>query len=67
MGDGQTYIYDDLIALQAPWLATFGEPMPFGFQIGPNQVPILRQCLAEESQEPLDDFVAADIADGRVY
>ena len=56
---------DDLEALRPGWLETFGEDLPFGFEIQLAQVPMLRQCLREKSQAPLDAFIRT--LAGRVY
>lgn len=38
---------EDLDALRAEWEATFdGDAMPWGFEVGPEQVPIMRDCIA---------------------
>ena len=51
------YTWADLIALEAEWLALFGDPMPKGFVITPSQVPLMRRCLAERSKVPLKRYV----------
>ncbi len=43
--------------LAAEWYEMFGESMPWGFVIGPSQVPMLRQCIATRSQEPLQAYI----------
>ncbi len=40
-------------ALAKEWHGVFGEEMPWGFGISPNEVPVLRQCIASQSKEPL--------------
>ena len=59
------YTLDDLEALQPGWLETFGEDLPFGFEIQPAQVPMLRQCLSEKSRAPLRAFI--NTLAGRAY
>ena len=51
------YGIDDLIDLRDKWEEVFGSPMPMGFEIGPNQVPILKKCLESGDQKPLIDYV----------
>ena len=47
----------ELDALAPDWFRVFGEAMPRGFEIGPDQVPILKECLRTKSQKPLEAFV----------
>ena len=61
------YTMDDLEALAPEWRRVFGEPMPMGFEVTPSLVPLMRRCIRARSQQELDDYVAAKIADGRVY
>ena len=62
-----TYTMDDLFALAAEWEQVFGESMPAGFEIGPSDVPLMRQCIRERSRQALNDHIKALLADGRVY
>lgn len=53
------YTWMDLEALRPEWEAAFdGAPMPMGFEVTPDQVPVLRKCIARKSQEPLDAYVS---------
>lgn len=63
----ETYTWEDLFDLREPWEETFGEALTYGFGIYPAQVPLLRQCIAERSQEPLNRYMAELIRDGRVH
>ena len=63
----ETYTWDDLMALRKPWEETFGETMAYGFEIGPDDVPLLRQCIAEKSRERLRRHIEELLKDGRVY
>ena len=47
----------EVLDLMAEWQAIFGEPMPWGFEVGENEIPILRQCIKQKSQQPIEDFV----------
>ena len=49
---------DDLEALAPEWERVFGGPMPMGFEIGPEQVPIMRQCIRDGSRAPLQAYIA---------
>ena len=49
--------YADIEALRDQWDELFGEPVPMGWQIGPAQVPILRECIKKKSQKPLEDYI----------
>ena len=51
------YTWDDLEALVPEWERIFGETMPRGFEIGPSQVPIIRECIEKRSQEPIIRYV----------
>ena len=59
--------FEELDELREDWFAVFGESMPWGFEIGEEQIPLLRQCVERRSQEPLDRYVQALISDGRIY
>ena len=50
---------DEFDELRDEWEAVFGDGMPWGFGIGEEQLPLLRQCVAERSQEPLRAYWAA--------
>lgn len=52
------YTMDDLEALEPEWEKVFGDMMPKGFEITPDQVPVMRQCIDERSQAPLEAYVA---------
>lgn len=47
----------EILDLKEAWQATFGEPMPWGFEVGVNEIPILHQCIKLKSQRPIEDFV----------
>ena len=51
------YTLWDLWQLAPQWLETFGEELAMGFDIGPDEAPIIRQCLEQKSQQPLDDHM----------
>lgn len=51
--DGPT----DLDELREDWMAVFGEGMPWGFEVGEQQIPLLRQCVEERSREQLNDYI----------
>ena len=51
------YTWSDLDALAHAWAETFGESLPMGFEVGPEQVPVMRECLRLRSQRPLEDYV----------
>ncbi len=52
-----TYTMKDLIALMPVWERTFGNALPFGFVVGPAQIPIIKECIAKRSQEPLNAYI----------
>ena len=53
------YTWEDLDDLAPEWERIFGKEMPRGFVIGPDQVPIIRECIEKRDQEPLDRYVKA--------
>ena len=59
--------WEDLEAVRQQWQETFGEQMPFGFEIGYDDIPLLRRCIAEKSMKPLDDHIEDLLKDGRDY
>ena len=62
-----TYTWDDLDALCEQCESVFGEKMTFGFEIGPEQVPLMRECIEKRSQAPLEKYVREDLAEGKVF
>ena len=53
----KTYDWEDLDDLRELWENTFGETMPYGFEVGPAQVPIMKEWLRLKSQKPLNDYI----------
>ncbi len=52
-----TNTWSDLEKLAPDWYRTFGESMPMGFEVTPDQIDIIRDCIRQKSQKPLDDYV----------
>ena len=52
--------------LRSDWTALFNEPMPWGFEVGEEQIPMLRQCIAERSKAPLEVYIQS-LPSGRIY
>ena len=50
----ETFGWADLEALDPEWIDIFGDTIPRGFGVGPAQVPILRECIEQRSQAPLE-------------
>ena len=65
MATGKEWLKLEDLAPQ--WEEAFGEPMPMGFEVTPDMIPLMRRCIREKSMEPLDAYLALDLADGRVY
>ena len=57
---------DDFMEMREDWEAVFGESMPWGFGIDVEQIPILRQCIAEHSQDALEAYFAT-YPDGAIF
>lgn len=57
---------DDFEDMRDRWEAIFDESMPWGFEIGEEQVPMLRQCIAERSKAPLQAYIDS-IPKNRLY
>ncbi len=51
------YTWDDLGELAPQWRETFGESMPYGFEVTPSIYEIMVECIRTKSQKPLDDYV----------
>ena len=67
MSDAHEIAPADLLELQDEWEAVFnGDTMPWGFMIGPEQVPMLRECTRTRSQAPLRKFIRS-LPEHRVY
>ena len=62
----ERHTWNDLEALREPWAEVFGEPMGFGFEIGPEQFPMMRECIRTRSKAPLEAYIAS-IPAGVVY
>ena len=61
------YTTDDLIDLLPEWYEAFPErEIKIGFDITPEQVPLLKKCIRTGSLKPLDDYLAS-IPDDLVY
>lgn len=59
--------WSELFALARAWKRRFGENLGVGFEIGPADVPLIRQCLDQGSTQPLEDHIRRLLSDGRVY
>lgn len=59
----KTYTMADLERLGPQWEKVFGDTMPMGFEVGPEQVPIFERCIRKNSREPLAEYVASLPAD----
>lgn len=57
----------DWVELSEQWSETFGEELVSGFEITEDQIPLLRKCIAQKSQRPLEDYIERELAKGRVY
>ena len=51
------YTDRDLSSLLLEWERIFGKPMPRGFEVSPDQVPIIRECIEKRSTRPLSRYV----------
>ena len=51
--------YERLEQLREDWETVFEEGMPWGFEIGEEQMPMLRECIDQESKAPLEAYVAS--------
>ena len=55
------------VELSEQWSAVFGEDLPEGFVMEEAPDSLLRKCIDQRSQKPLDDWIKRKLADGRVY
>ena len=51
------YTWQDLEVLVPDWERVFEVPMPRGFEVGPDQVPIMRECIEKRSKRPLVRYI----------
>ena len=58
-GRAVTCTWDDLDELRGPWRETFGEDMPYGFEVNPCSCEIMAECLRTKIQRPLDAYIEA--------
>ena len=54
----KTYTMAELERLAPQWEEVFGNTMPMGFEVGPEQAPIIERCIREKSSQPLAEYVA---------
>ena len=58
---------DDLFALEPEWYEVFPDyELAMGFEIGPDQVPLLKECIQTKTTKPLEDYLA-NLPTDRVY
>ena len=51
------YTWKDLEVLAPDWERVFGEALPLGPVVGPDQVPMVRECIEKRSKEPLIRYI----------
>ena len=51
------YNWEDLESLREDWFRVFGESMPMGFMISPEQFPMMKKCIETKSQKPLEEYI----------
>ena len=56
-----------LFRVRQRWEEAFGESMPYGFEVGVADLPMLEQCVERRDQTPLNEAIRERLADGRVY
>ena len=61
------YSWEELDLLAEQWQRVFGAELVTGALVTPDQVPIVRRCIREESMGPLNDWIASEIDAGHVY
>ena len=57
--------FAQLLDLDRDWFRAFGEHLSLE-QVGPADIPLLKQCLEEKSQKPLDDDLESRGPNGKV-
>ena len=55
-----------MIPLEGKWYETFGDSMPQGFGVGPEQIPILKECIRLKSTKPIDDYLEDGLPEGAI-
>ena len=59
---------EEMRALSLRWQEVFGTGMPYGFEVTDEDAPIIRQCIEERSERPLNDLVKRRVGDRqRIY
>ena len=56
---------DELFDLQDRWLEVFGERLSIGFAVDIGQIPLIRLCLADRDQAPLENWIQSQMNQGR--
>ena len=39
------------------WREVFGTPLAIGFVVGIAQIPIIKRCLRDHTEQPLHDYI----------
>ena len=61
------YTWRDMIPLEREWYEAFGDDsMPQGFGVGPEQIPILKECIRLKSTKPIDDYLKYGLPEGAI-
>ena len=53
--------------LSDEWEKVFNQPLHLDPMIGPEQFPMLRECLRLKSQKPWNDYIDEEMKASRIY
>ena len=51
------YDWKDLEDLRDDWFRVFGESMGMGFEISPEQFPMMKKCIETKSKKLLEEYI----------
>ena len=51
------YDWADLESLTDEWFRVFGESMGMGFEISPEQFPMMKKCIETKSKKLLEEYI----------
>lgn len=61
MDEDDRKAWEELDRLVKEWQDTFGDTLGYGFDITPDQIPLIKQCLREHDQAPLKRHIDAQL------
>ena len=59
--------FPTFMELSEEWEKVFGEPLHEDPMISSDQFPMLRECLRLKSKQPWKDYIASELATGKIF